>query len=164
MRSSGCLISAWVQFSGRTVVVVQTPRLLQTANWQTLTNGLCETTAIDIYLISPHPSIVSTTSSLAIILRVFASFSSARGTGDARRPPPFTSVLSWRPTHLCSGAEEREGEGEREMERGEGQTKSFGHCGETYTSLCFHLSAGWSMILATRPRKERTRFFFQLHF
>lgn len=37
---------------------------------QTLTNGLCETTAIDIHLISPRPSTVSTTSRLAIILWV----------------------------------------------------------------------------------------------
>ena len=35
---------------------------------QTLTNELCETTAIDIYLISPHPTTVSTMSRLAIIL------------------------------------------------------------------------------------------------
>lgn len=53
-------------------MVVQTPGLLcadvQTASLQTLTNGLCETTAIDIYLISPRPSTVSTMSRLAIIL------------------------------------------------------------------------------------------------
>ena len=50
------------------VVVVETPGRLQTASLQTLSNGLCETTAIDIYLISPQPSTVSTTSRLAIIL------------------------------------------------------------------------------------------------
>lgn len=72
MRGSGCFISAWVRVSGRTVVVVvvvevETLGQLQTASLQTLTNGLCETTAIDIYLISPHPSTV-TTLRLAIIL------------------------------------------------------------------------------------------------
>lgn len=68
MRGSGCFISARVRFSERTVVVVQTPGLLQTASLQTLTNGLCETTAIDIYLISPQPGAVPTTPKLAIIL------------------------------------------------------------------------------------------------
>lgn len=51
--------------------VVETPGQLQTASLQTLTNGLCETTAIDIYLTSPHPSTVSTTAGRAIILGGF---------------------------------------------------------------------------------------------
>lgn len=49
---------------------------------QTLTNELCETTAIDIYLISPHPTTVSTTSRLAIILLNLFFLFSVLGMGD----------------------------------------------------------------------------------
>lgn len=41
---------------------------VHTARLQTLTNGLCETTAIDTELISPRLSTVSTTARLATIL------------------------------------------------------------------------------------------------
>lgn len=72
-------------------MVLQTLGLLcadaQAARLQTLTDGLCETTAIDIYLISPHPSTVSTMSRLAVVLLSFFSFSSpAYSVGDARGP------------------------------------------------------------------------------
>lgn len=72
--------------------------------------------------------------------------------GDARAP---LTHFSLRPTHRCPRAEEREGEGER----GEGQTKSFRHCKETHTSLCFHLSAWWTIILSTWLREKRTHSF-----
>lgn len=53
---------------------------------------------------------------------------------------------------------------EREKVRGrwrgaEGQTKSFRHCEETHTSLCFHLSAWWTIILTTWLRKKNTFFY-----
>lgn len=153
MPGSGCFIFAWVQISRRTVVVVWAlgPLCADAQTWssQTLTNGLCETTAIDIYLISPHPSTVSAmaTHHPLSFLFLFTSL----GMGDARGP---LAGLSYRPTHRCRGAEEREGEGERETERGEGHAKGFGRCEETHTSLCFHLSAWWTIMLATWLRKK----------
>lgn len=70
MRGSGCFIFERVRFSRRTVVLVRAPRgcslltFRQPArrHWQM---WLRETTAIDIYLISPRPSTVSTWSRLA---------------------------------------------------------------------------------------------------
>ena len=59
--------------------------------------------------------------------------------GDARGPPPRSLLLKAPP--IGAPGQRREGEGEREMERGEGQTKGFRRCEETHTSLCFHLSA-----------------------
>lgn len=64
------------------------------------------------------------------------------------------ACTSWRPTQRCPRAEEKEGEGERETERGEGQTKSFRHRGEMHTSLCFHLSAWWTFSLTIWPGKD----------
>lgn len=96
MHGSGCFIFAWVQFSRRTVVV-QTPGLLcadvQTASLQTETNGLCETTAIDINLISPRPSTVSTMSRAShhplrfLLLFLFEPI----GTDDAKGHSPLAS-------------------------------------------------------------------------
>lgn len=162
MPGSGCFIFAWVQFSRRTVVVVQTPGLLcadaRTASSQTLSNGLCETTAINIYLISPHRSTVSQRQGYSSSSEFFVSFFKPMY-GWCQGPPRF-ACFSYRPTHRCPRAEEREGEGESEMERGEGQTKSSRRCEETHTSLCFHLSAWWTIIFTTWLRRKRTHVFY----
>lgn len=97
---------------------------------QTLTNGLCETTAIDIYLISPGPSTVSTTSRLAIILCFFFKPRYGRCQGAP------LAHSSWRPTHRCPSAEEREGEGEREMVRGQKVRLKASGIVEKHTLLC----------------------------
>lgn len=144
-----------VQFSRRTVVVVQTPGLLcadaQTASCRHWLMGY----------VRPPPLIFTSFLFVQALSQqnrgqpssfgFFFLFSSL-GMGDARGP---LALLSLRPTHRCPRVEEREGEGER----GEGQTKSFRRCEETHTSLCFHLSGWWTIILTTWLRKEKTHGF-----
>lgn len=88
-------------------MVVETLGRLQTASLQTLTNGLCETTAIDIYLISPHPSTVSTNVKASYHpLSVLSS-----GMGDAMRTPPHCT-----PLFSCPGVDVKR-KSKRERER-----------------------------------------------
>lgn len=160
MRGSGCFTFARPRFSGRTVVVVRTPGLLctgvQTPSLQTLTNGLCETTAIDIYLISPRPSAVSTMWRLTITLwgYCFFFFFSKCRYGWCQGGPCCSPLLKAHPL-VPRGRGER-GRGEKVKLKAPGTAKK-------HTSLCFPLSTWWSIILTTRWRKERTCLFFILH-
>lgn len=123
----------------------------------TLTNGLCETTAIDIYPISPGPSTVSTTSGLAIILLAFCFFFKTRY-GWCHGPPSPASPKG--PPIVPQGRGVRGKRWEGDGERGEGQTKSSRRCEETHTSLCFHLSAWWTIILSIWLTEEKTTYGF----
>lgn len=71
-------------------------------------------------------------------LWVFCFFFQAEVWAMLEPPHSLLRLTLW-----CPRAEEREGEGEKEMEveGGGSQTKSFRHCEETHTSLCFNLSA-----------------------
>lgn len=107
-------------------MVVETLGRLQTASLQTLTNGLCETTAIDIYLISPHPSTVSTNVKASYHpLSVLSS-----GMGDAMRTPPpslHTSfLLPWGGREKKEQERESEREGELDGERKRSKKKASG--------------------------------------
>ena len=137
MRSSGCFIFARPRFSGRTVVVVRTPGLrctgVQTLSLQTLTNGLCETTAIDIYLISPRPSAVSTMWRLTITLLGYCFFFFFFQVQVWVMPggPCCSPLLKAHPM-VPRGRGER-GRGEKVKLKAPGTVKK-------HTSLCFPLS------------------------
>lgn len=126
MPGSGCFIFAWVQFSRRTVVVVQTPGLLcadaRTASSQTLTNGLCETTAIDIYLISPRRSTVSQRQGNSSSSEFFCFFFQAKVRVMPGAPSLRSLLLQAHPSVPQGRGErgrrwERDGEGRRSNQK-----------------------------------------------
>lgn len=136
MPGSGCFIFARVRSCRRTVVAVRNPgaalRRCSDSELQTLTNGLCETTAIDIYLISPRLSSVSTMSRPAIILWVLVSFFRCRY-GWCQGPPLLTS-----PTGPPIGAPGQRGEREKVRGRWRGEKVRLKASGavEKHTPLC----------------------------
>lgn len=167
MLGSGCFIFARVRFSRRTVVVVQTPGLLcadfQTASLQTLTNGLCETTAIDIYLISPRPSTVSTMSRLAIILWGFCFFFFFKPRYGWCQGPP--SLASPKGPPIGAPGRRRESEKVRGRWRGEKVKLKASGVVKKHTRLCVFtcLLDEVSFSLHDRGKKGHMGFFFILH-
>lgn len=153
------MIYAWLgllyfRSATRTVVALRTSGRFRadapTTSRRPWLMGFFETTAIDIYVISTGPSTVSTKSRLAIILLglFFVSFSSPRY-GWCQGPLPKTHPP------VPRGRRGRGRRWEGDGGRGEGQTKSSRRWEETHTSLCFHLSAWWTIILRTCPRRKK---------
>lgn len=111
---------------------------VQTASLQTVTNGLCETTAIDINLISPRPSIVSTMSRASHHpLRFLFLFFEPIGTDDAKGlPPPPPLLASPKGPPFGAPGQRREREKVRARWRGEKvKLKAWG-IAKKHTLLC----------------------------
>lgn len=99
---------------------------------QTLTNELCETTAIDIYLISPHPATVSTVKASHHPLSLFFLFPSL-AMADAS---PHPSLTSPRGPLIGAPGQRRERERVKGRWRGEKVRLKASGAAKKHTLLC----------------------------
>lgn len=128
----------------------------QTASLQTLTNGLCETTAIDIYLISPCPNTVSTMSRLAIILQVFCFFFQAQ----VWVMPGAPSLASPKGPPIGAPGQRREREKVRGRWRGEKVKLKASGIVKKHTLLCVFTCLLDELSFSLHGQKKKRHMFF----